>query len=84
MNALATQERPQAPPSAPKLFEPAGSTLEDIVLGAWEDLALRGEAECVVCGNALQSRGCTSCGSVLTLNWLASAARFGSTIRGAS
>ena len=27
-----------------RLFEPAGSTLEDIVLGAWEDLAARGSA----------------------------------------
>jgi len=66
VSALATQERPQTPASAPQLFEPAGSTLEDLILGAWEGLALRGEAECVVCGNALQRGGCTSCGSALS------------------
>ncbi len=66
MSALATQERPQAAPSAPQLFELAGSTLEDLVLGAWEDLTLRGEAECVVCGNTLITPGCESCGSELS------------------
>ena len=38
-----------------QLFEPAGSTLEDIVLGAWEDLAARGSTECLVCHAELGS-----------------------------
>ena len=72
MNALATQERPhpgghrQMEPSAPMLFKPAGSTLEDLVLDAWEDLALNGCAECPVCGDALTAHGCSSCGSELS------------------
>ena len=51
--------------SAQRLFEPAGSTLEDIVLGAWEDLAARGSTECLVCGGGLGSTGCNTCGSEL-------------------
>ncbi len=49
-----------------KLFEPAGLTLEDIVLGAWEDLAARGSAECPVCHAELGSTGCNTCGSELS------------------
>ena len=49
-----------------RLFEPAGSTLEDIVLGAWEDLAARGSTECLVCGGELEFAGCESCGSELS------------------
>jgi hypothetical protein len=49
-----------------RLFEPAGSTLEDIVLGAWEDLAARGGTECLVCGGGLGPEGCESCGSELS------------------
>jgi hypothetical protein len=67
MSALALQEqRPQTEQMAPQLFEPAGSTLEDKVLSAWEDLAVRGRAECPVCGDSLQPSGCTSCGSQLS------------------
>ena len=66
MNALATQERPQTEPSARKLFQPAGSTLEDVVLETWEDLALNGRADCPVCGDALSSHGCDGCGSELS------------------
>ena len=49
-----------------KLFEPAGSTLEDIVLGAWEDLAARGSTECPVCHAVIEASGCSTCGSVLS------------------
>jgi hypothetical protein len=53
--------------SAPRLFEPTGLTLEDVVLGAWEDLAAGGPAECPVChGRMRMSGGCQSCGSELS------------------
>jgi hypothetical protein len=52
--------------SAPRLFEPSGVTLEDVVLSAWEDLAAGGPAECPVCRGRLRvSGGCESCGSEL-------------------
>jgi hypothetical protein len=47
-------------------FEPAGSTLEDFILGAWEDLALHRRAECPVCGSELVPSGCRSCGAELS------------------
>jgi len=49
-----------------QLFESAGSTLEDLVLGAWEDLATAGRARCPVCSGELEVRGCRSCGSELS------------------
>ena len=50
-----------------RLFEPHGLTLEDIVLGAWEDLVVGGPAECPVCGGSMRSvGGCDSCGSDLS------------------
>jgi tRNA(Ile2) C34 agmatinyltransferase TiaS len=58
----ATTER-----SAMRLFEPKGLTLEDVVLGAWEDLVAGGPAECPVCGGSMRSAGgCDSCGSDLS------------------
>lgn len=46
------------------------STLEDVLLGAWEDLASRGRAECLVCGGPLESgpagADCSGCGSALS------------------
>jgi hypothetical protein len=58
----ATTER-----SAMRLFEPNGLTLEDVVLGAWEDLAAGGPAECPVCGGEMRPvGGCRSCGSDLS------------------
>jgi len=62
--ALDQRGRPELARS--KLFEPAGLTLEDIVLGAWEDLAARGSAECPVCHAELGSTGCNTCGSELS------------------
>jgi hypothetical protein len=58
----ATAER-----SAMRLFEPHGLTLEDVVLGAWEDLVAGGPAECPVCGGSIRAvGGCASCGSDLS------------------
>ena len=58
----ATTER-----SAMRLFEPHGLTLEDIVLGAWEDLVAGGPAECPVCGGSMRTAGgCQSCGADLS------------------
>ena len=49
-----------------RLFEPQGLTLEDVVLGAWEDLVAGGPAECPVCGGSMRTAGgCGSCGSDL-------------------
>lgn len=46
------------------------STLEDALLSAWEDLAARGRAECLVCGAELQAdegaAHCRGCGSALS------------------
>jgi tRNA(Ile2) C34 agmatinyltransferase TiaS len=50
-----------------RLFEPHGSTLEDVVLGAWEDLVAGDPAECPVCGGSMRGAGgCRSCGSDLS------------------
>jgi hypothetical protein len=50
-----------------RLFQPAGSTLEDLVLGAWEDLLAGNSAECPVCrGRMRMAGGCESCGSDLS------------------
>jgi hypothetical protein len=67
-------ERPRGEGSAPKLFESgsvasgdAGArTLEDVVLDVWEDLAMKGGADCPVCGGTLdRARGCSGCGAEL-------------------
>jgi len=52
--------------SADRLFEPSGSTLEDTILDAWEDLGLHGRTECPVCAGELEAAGCTTCGSELS------------------
>ena len=59
--------RPELADSARRLFKPSGSTLEDTILGAWEDLAATGRAACPVCRGELESAGCCiSCGSELS------------------
>jgi hypothetical protein len=63
----AVTERPPAEASAQRLFEPGGVTLEDVVLGVWEDLVTRKRAECPVCGDSMSpGQGCSACGSELT------------------
>jgi hypothetical protein len=58
----ATTER-----TAIRLFEPHGLTLEDVILGAWEDLVAGGPAECPVCGGSMRTLGgCDSCGADLS------------------
>jgi hypothetical protein len=53
--------------SAQRLFEPGGLTLEDVVLGVWEELVADGRAECPVCGDAMSMLdGCAGCGSDLS------------------
>jgi hypothetical protein len=43
------------------------TTLEDIVLRAWEGLSARGLAECVVCGGRMRPlNGCGDCGAQLS------------------
>jgi hypothetical protein len=64
--STAIGEQPLAEHLAPRLFEASGSTLEELILGAWEDLALRGRAECPVCGGELEPAGCEACGSELS------------------
>jgi hypothetical protein len=47
-----------------------GATLDELVSGVWEDLALRGRAACPVCGTQLRRAGeksgrCDGCASEL-------------------
>ena len=49
-----------------RLFEPSGSTLEDLILGAWEDLVAGSPAECPVCRARMRIHGCPDCGSELS------------------
>jgi hypothetical protein len=58
---------PRTEGSAERLFESGGPTLEDVVLGAWEELVADGRAECPVCGGAMSMLGgCAGCGSDLS------------------
>jgi hypothetical protein len=76
MSALATGERrgfvidpPATGRSAQRLFEPRAGrvSLEDAILGAWEDLTATGSAECSVCGGRMRAAaGCQTCGSELS------------------
>ena len=53
----------------PRLFEPGGATLEDVVLHVWEDLAAEGRAVCPVCRGSMSPSadgGCRACGSELS------------------
>ena len=59
-------ERPQARRTAFAHSE-ARLTFEDMVLGAWEDLAAEGRAGCLVCGGSMSAaHGCSDCGSRLS------------------
>ena len=73
MSALATREhavgaieRPQMRRSAPRLFDHGEVSLEDVVLGAWEDLSVEGRAGCPVCGGSMTPAGCQDCASELS------------------
>lgn len=53
---------------ATRLFEPIRSgeaSLEDAILGVWEDLTETGHAGCPVCGGRMHAAGCEGCGSEL-------------------
>jgi hypothetical protein len=60
-------EESQTEATRPRLSEPRGRTLEDVILGAWEALAAGRRAECPVCGGSMSMlHGCESCGSELS------------------
>jgi DnaJ-class molecular chaperone len=48
-----------------RLFEPSEVTLEDAILGVWEALEVRGQAQCPVCHGEMEPSGCGTCGSQL-------------------
>jgi hypothetical protein len=70
MSAVATEQRTgvaavDAP--EPRLFDAPGPTLEDRVLGVWDELVASGHAGCPVCGGSLRvAGGCEDCGSELS------------------
>jgi hypothetical protein len=55
--------------------EPNRTTLEELIAGVWEGLAVRGNSSCPVCGAAMEARygahaqpvdgRCVSCGATL-------------------
>lgn len=50
-----------------RLFEPGGTTLEQLITATWDDLAAKVDASCPVCGEGLAPPGrCAACGSELT------------------
>jgi hypothetical protein len=64
--ATAPVVAPEAP-IAPRLFEAGGETLEDAVLGTWDELVAGAHARCPVCaGEMTAARGCSDCGSELS------------------
>lgn len=55
-----------AEPSADRLFEPKGPTLEDRIVAAWDELTASGHVACPVCsGEMSRTGGCESCDSEL-------------------
>ena len=78
MSAVATRRRsplvtdpPATARPAPRLCEPqrpdGGVTLEERLLGVWEDLTHQGEAGCPVCGGRIHGpSACGDCGSELS------------------
>ncbi len=57
----------------PRLFEPADRpadrrpTLEDAILGTWQELVADGRAECPVCSGRMRAGApCEDCGSELS------------------
>ena len=78
MSAVATRRRsalitdpPATARPAQRLFEPqrpdGGVSLEERLLGVWEDLTRHGHAGCPVCGGRMRhSHSCDGCGSELS------------------
>jgi hypothetical protein len=63
----AVVEQPQRTGTPSKLFEPGGATLEDSILGVWDDLVADGRADCPVCGGSMSAAGgCEACGAELS------------------
>jgi hypothetical protein len=63
------RERAPIEGAADRLFEPrAGSlSLEDLILGTWDELIVSGSATCPVCRRRMErTAGCASCGSDLS------------------
>ena len=58
--------QPQAEAGAGPHEEGSAPTLENLVLAACEDLALRGRAACPVCDGWIEPAGCPGCGSELS------------------
>ena len=64
---LAEPPVPQAERSEQRLFESDGPTLEDVILGVWEELVADGRTGCPVCGSAMSlPDGCEGCGATLS------------------
>jgi hypothetical protein len=60
-------QRSSADASTERLFEPGGTSLEDVVLARWDCLAVDGHAPCLVCGGSISAAaGCDSCGAELS------------------
>jgi len=57
-------------PRRPALFEGGSATLEEAILGVWQELAAEGRARCPVCGDAIHAAGaagaCEACGAELS------------------
>jgi hypothetical protein len=62
-------ERAATEGRARRLFEPrtGSQSLEDLIVGTWDELTLSGSAACPVCRRRLErTSGCASCGSALS------------------
>jgi hypothetical protein len=78
LDPVEEQEQPRGPglaPRQPPTQAGAGPTLEDLVVGVWEDLAAHRTVACLACGEAMTPRysagpapvggRCTSCGTTI-------------------
>ncbi len=80
MTALATPTRPReasdplsGSPAGERsllpdrLFEPGGTTLEELISDTWDELLGAGRTECPVCSATMTvAAGCAGCGSELS------------------
>jgi hypothetical protein len=60
-------------PRPPALFEGGSATLEEAILGVWQELAAEGRARCPICGDAMDAMdaidaagACEACGAELS------------------